>query len=119
MGITNYGYNFFVTRLGSNISAATHIGIGSGSGVFNAATSGLYNEVSRQAFSTGYPDYSETYVIKWLADWNTVQLSGLSIREAALFQASTGSVAIQKSHFPAITFTGSEELQVEIDVKVL
>ena len=117
--MTSYGLNYFRTRIGSNINITTHMGIGSGSGVFDSATSGLYREVSRVAFSTSYPDYSETDVIKFLADWNTVQLSGLSIREAALFQSGAGSTAIQKVHFPAITFTGSEELQVEVDVKVL
>jgi len=97
------------------------MGIGSGSGTFDQTRSGMLLELDKQLFTGSYPDYSETDVIKILSDWSAVELSGLTLREAGLFVGSlAGSPgAIQMSNFPAIAFTNTNELQYEVQIKVV
>lgn len=118
MGITAFGRGYFRDRIGSNVSLLSHGGIGSGSGLFNQNISGLLLELDRNQFSGTKMDLGSTNIAVMLTNWASSELSGLTIREAGVFVGATGSTVVQKVGFAGITFTGRQEFQYEVQIKV-
>ena len=69
---------------------------------------------------TGSPDFSVNQQVLFTGDWNSVEISGLILREFGLFTTGTalnGSLWAREA-FPAITFNGTNELRVENNIEV-
>ena len=85
MVVTNYTRNRTILLLGGSISNATqdnyptYFMIGTGSSTVSATQDSLLSATDRQAFTTS--TYPNSQTIKWQGDWNSVELSGLTINE--------------------------------------
>ena len=115
MPITNQGLAMAAIRLGSNISVPAWIAIGSGSGTATTSDVVLIAETSKSAFVTS--DFSVAKRWTFDANFSASSLSGLSLREFAVFSASGAAVgsAWQRDAFAAIVFDGTSELTIECD----
>ena len=98
---------------GSATNRPTYFMLGSGSGTVVSTQTTLFNPFDGQEATsvTG----STIYKIKYQGDWNSVEMSGIQLREFAICGSSstiTGSIW-SRTTFPAITFDGTNELRVE------
>ncbi len=105
---------------GSHTDYPTHAMIGSGSGTVNATQTELIYPADRQAITVA--NDSTAYKVKYITDWNAVELSGLDpvngfhltewgmcINKAGL----TGSLWSRTTMPTAIIFEGTTELRVQ------
>lgn len=92
--------------------------IGSGSGLVVATQTTLLNPVDRQVFTS--TDTSTTYEVKWTGDWNSVEMSGIQLREFGVVGSGTGTTGSMwtRTSIPAITFNGTNELRIESKITV-
>lgn len=118
--ITDFAKSRVALLLG-NSGASTAIGsciptyfiIGSGSGTVVSTQTTLFNAVDRQIFTS--TDLTTTQKITWTGDWNTVEMSGIQLREFGVLPsggALTGSIW-SKTGLPSITFDGTNELKIQ------
>lgn len=118
MVITNDGKEFIAIRAGSNISAPSHVAIGTGSSTKNASTHVLTTEADRNAFTS--TDYSTAKKLTYIANFNSVEMSGLGLKEFGVFSdgtASTGSTWSVEG-FQNVVFDGTNELEVEVSWEI-
>jgi hypothetical protein len=90
----------------------TYFIIGSGSGLSTPSQTELISPTDRQKFSESE---QTTYTIKWTADWNSVEMSGLHLEEFGVITsgtALTGSIWSRTS-VPSLVFDGTNELRIE------
>lgn len=117
MVVLNSGKNQVALLIGgsaNNTNAAqypTWFIIGSGSGTIANTDTTLFNPISRQL------DTSVSYtpqIVSWQGDWNSVQMSGISLAEFGRVGSATGVTGslFSKINFPAIVFDGTAELQI-------
>jgi hypothetical protein len=98
---------------GSYNTPPTYFMIGSGSGTLVNTQTTLFNPTDRQLVTM--TNGSNLYQITWTGDWNSVEMSGLSLNEWGMTisgGATTGSMW-SKSVIPALTFDGTSELRIE------
>lgn len=98
---------------GSTISTPSYFAIGSGSGVVNATITTLYHEYDRQLVTSR--DMSTNQKVTFTGDWNSVEVSGLTLTEFGVIPsggALTGSLW-SVAGLPGITFDGTQELRIE------
>lgn len=91
----------------------SYFAIGSGSGATVATMTTLIAEVDRQVPTS--IDTSTVYQIKFTGDWNSVELSGIQLKEYGIQTSGatlTGSMWSRTS-IPSITFNGTNELRIE------
>jgi hypothetical protein len=98
-------------------TAAGWVAIGSGSGVVTVNNTGLVYEVDRNAI-TGSPDISVLKQISYTADFNSVEMSGIGLKEFGLFNLSSGGQAFVREGFASVSFDGTNELQILIKLDV-
>ena len=94
-------------------SVPTQFMIGNGSGTATESDVTLVNATDRQNVTA--TDASVVNKITWTGDWNSVELSGLSLKEFGMMPsgaALTGSIWSRTS-LPAIVFDGTNELRIE------
>lgn len=120
--ITTYGQSGTAIRLGSSVSAipGEYAVIGTGSATITAGTSGCVTETDRIA-KTGSTDFTTPQKLIFTYDRNSVQMSGTLLTEWAVHTGSPGSAndkAWQVENFAAVTFDGTNELQLEITWQV-
>lgn len=84
--------------------------IGSGSGAKTAATTALVAPLLFTTFTS--TDASQVRFVTYTTDFTSVQMSGINLREFAIKRS--GGTLWSAEGFPAITFDGSNELQVSI-----
>lgn len=119
MTVTNFGRNRTTLLLGGSITEnLEYFKIGSGSGTAAITDTDLIHSVDRQAFTaTTYPSSRK---VKLQGDWNTVEMSGIQLREFGLTHsgtALTGSVWSRTS-LPGLTFDGTNELRCETTIEL-
>ena len=87
--------------------------IGSGSGTVLSTQLTLINAVDRQSMTSIIG--STSYKVKYIGDWNSVELSGLTIKEFGVCLSGTGTTGSMWSRtgFPGITFDGTAEMRIE------
>ena len=112
--ITNYARNQMSLLLGgSATNFPEYFIIGSGSGTSSTSDTSLVYAVDRQEVtSVAYPN---TQKVKWQGDWNSVEMSGIQLRQFGIITSGagvTGSVWSTVS-LPALTFDGTVELRTE------
>lgn len=124
MVFTKYGRQAVAWRLGSSLPDLyiQHVGIGTGSSIVTADDTTLTNEVNRASI-TGSPDFSTLRQASFQADFNTTQMSGLSLTEFGLFHTGSntgfaGSAWVREG-FGSVVFDGTNELQVLTTLQVL
>lgn len=118
MVFTVFGLSGVMLRLGSNIATPGFIGIGSGSGAATTAKSGLVAELLGSRI-IGSMDLTTVQQITWTSDVSASTMSGINLREFALYSTSgTGTFTCWSiDAFPSITFDGSNELQIILTVR--
>lgn len=98
---------------GSQSSYPNFFMIGSGSGTVAVTQTTLIAPIDRQSVTS--TNGSTAYKIKWTGDWNSVEMSGIQLREFGLCisgATTTGSIW-SRAGLPAITFNGTNELRIE------
>lgn len=113
MGITNIGKAYTTLLIGGSISTyPTNFIIGSGSGTFSASQTTLIGATDRQTVTS--TDLSVPQKVSWQGDWNSVEMSGLSLTEFGMIPSGaglTGSIW-SRTNLPAIIFDGTNELRI-------
>ena len=120
MVITNYCAQAIVWALGSNIPinvGAVEVGYGSGAPAVTDVT--LINGSLRMPL-TGSPNFTQPRIVTFQGDFNAMQLSGLSMKELGLFMSGAllNGSAYAHEGFNAVTFDGTNELQVSYSMQV-
>ena len=115
MVITNNGREKSVFNLGSQVDnlGSAYMAIGSGSGIIGVTTTGLYHYFDRNII-TGSPNMTTLQQISWTADFSNTEMSGLVLRQFAMFVESSGGKAWHVENVTPTTFNGTQELQVQI-----
>lgn len=101
---------------GSDIPA--YFMIGSGSGTVVVTQTALIAPLDRQLFTS--TDLTTTYNVTWTGDWNTVEMSGISLTEFGVTYSGTGTTGSMwtRTALPAINFDGTNELRIEETMEV-
>ena len=102
--------------VGSHTTIPSYFMIGSGSGTVVTTQTELITPWDRQAITS--VNGSTTYKVKWIGDWNSVELSGTTntLREWGMCingPAQTGSMWSRTAMPSALTFEGTTELRIE------
>jgi len=124
MTFTTYGRNRIALGLGSDISTnyIQYFGVGAGSGTEDVSNAALISEQQR-FIQTGSPDFSEARKVLFTGDLNSVQASGLILKEFGLFNESgtafPGSTWSRESLIGSIVSDGTIELRIESSIEVL
>lgn len=119
MVVTNVGKSGLAMILAGYGPIPNWVGIGSGSGVVSVTNTGLIAETIRSAI-TGSPDTSTLQQTAYTADFNSVQMSGTGLKEFALFNNATlgsGTTWVREG-FQSITFDGTNELEILINLRI-
>ena len=98
---------------GSITEVPTYMMVGSGSGTAVASQTALINAWDRQPVTSR--DCTTVNKIKFTGDWNSVEVSGLQLKEFAVCGSAstiTGSIWSRTS-LPNIVFNGAKELRIE------
>jgi len=114
---TNIGLSGTALAIGSySPNRPQWMRIGSGSGTSLVTLSGLYAETGSPTTFTAV-DVTALYKVTFQGDWTAALMSGLSLNE---FIVSTGSAGyepwVYENLGDAITFDGTNELRVEVEV---
>lgn len=99
---------------GSTTTPPTYFMIGSGSGTAISTQTSLVTPYDRQAITA--VNGSTAYKVQWTGDWNSIQMSGLPLREWGMITSGTGltgSMWSRTSMPEAIDFDGNSELRIE------
>lgn len=114
---TRSGKDFTAIRIGSNTPFLQFVGVGTGSSIAASGTdTQLTTETgTRIAFTT--TNFATAGSFNFTTFYNSVQLSGMSLLEFGVFSGSEGgSVWLRENFTPAITFTGEQELELDITI---
>jgi hypothetical protein len=112
--ILNYAKQRIAMLIGGSISVSpSYFMIGSGSGAVLATQTSLFNSIDRQLSTSINKDTA--YKTKWTGDWNSLEMSGIQLREFGITISGTGTTGSMWSRigFPAINFDGTNELRIE------
>lgn len=114
MVFTNYGKNRLALLLGgSSTSVPEFMLIGIGSGTALITNGSLINGRDAQAFTE--ITYPSLYKVKRQTDWNSIEMSGIQLREFGQTIGSnvTSGLIWTRTNIPALTFDGTNELRIE------
>jgi hypothetical protein len=91
-----------------------YMAIGSGSGAVLASDYKLVHEVAKRVFTS--VDSSVSNEILYIADWNSVEMSGLRITELGALTESGNNVGSlwNREGFIGVDFDGTDDLQVQL-----
>jgi hypothetical protein len=120
MGMTTFGRSGLALRIIGSSSSPDFLALGSGSGTYVSTTAKLYGEVfsnNRQFYSTR--DITTQNEVTWTWDKSSVAMSGINLREYGVVSTSGNEGTIWFGEgFNAITFDGSNELQIQITFRI-
>lgn|SRR3990167_8820776 len=123
MPFTNYGAQALAWALGSQIpvSFISHGAVGTGSGTAAVTNLTLITETDRNPL-TGSASFTESRKAAFQVDFSTVEMSGTQLREFGFLAsgaANMGSVWFREAFPTAITFDGTNELQITLAMEVM
>jgi len=104
---------------GSGLSFPRYCAIGSGSGTAIATNGSLVAEVgSRQDYSA--IDSSIAKEVTWTHDYSSSFMSGMSLKEFGLFDTNVAKSGTMwhREGFAAVTFDGTNELQIQTTYQI-
>lgn len=119
---TDYGREAVAVLLGSSVPTLVidSCAIGDGSGALVVTDTTLISEHTKTV-QTGSPDFTTVRKVTFQADFNSLQMSGLTLSEFGWFSSgasSTGS-AWFLTNFGSVVFDGTNELQITTAFEVL
>lgn len=117
MVVTSIGKSGLAWILAGYSAVPGYIAIGSGSGAVSINNTGLAYESDRNPI-TGSPSVSILNQVGYVGDFNSVEMSGTLLREFGLFIESSGGKCHIREGFTAVTFDGTNELQVNIQTGI-
>lgn len=112
--INNYAKNRLSLFMGGSTTGSVgQILIGTGSSSVTATNTNLVTPSDRQTVTQ--ISYSPQK-ITWQFDWNSSEISGLTLTEFGLIQSGTGLTGSlwSRNVIPGIEFDGTNELRIEI-----
>lgn len=118
MAILNNAKNRVALLIGGSIlntgsqNYATYFMLGTGSSTVSSTQDSLLTANDRQLFTnTTYPSSQK---LKFQGDWNSVELSGLTIQEFGVCGSEPTTVGSMwsRSVFEGVTFDGTQEMRV-------
>lgn len=114
MVITNYTKSRIALFLGGSFAGSiAQMIIGTGSSTVSASNTVLVTPSDRQLVTE--ITYPATQKVNWQFDWNSIEMSGLQLKEFGLIAsggALTGSIW-SRDIIPNLTFDGTNELRIE------
>ena len=114
MAVLDYTKQIVALVLGGSTSLVpSYMLIGSGSGTTSLSMTTLLNPEDKQLVtSTTYPSIRK---VTWQGDWNSVEMSGLSLREFGMCASGAGLIGsiFSRTTTPNIVFDGTAELQIQ------
>ena len=105
---------------GSSSTYPAYLMIGSGSGTVFSTQFELIHPADRQAITSA--DGTTPYKVKWIGDWNSIEMSGLGTPNAFPFRewsvcidgtTTTGSMWSRTAMANPINFAGVTELRIQ------
>jgi hypothetical protein len=95
-----------------------YIAIGSGSGTEAVTNNVLLGEYSRRQVSS--TSTSTANEIAYTADWNSIEMSGLSFAEFGMFTQSGAYIGSlwSRNCFDALEFDGTNDLQIQLTYSI-
>jgi len=124
MTFTTYGRKRIALLLGSSLPTEyiQYFGVGAGSGTEDVSNVTLIDEKIRFGI-TGSPNFTEDRKVTFTGDLNSVQASGLDLREFGLFNVSgtgfIGSTWSREQLTSNIECDGTIELRFESSIEVM
>ena len=119
MVFTTTGFSGVQVAIGSvSSNRPQYMAIGSGSGTAAVSNVALVYETDRRVPTS--ISLATTNKIKYIADWNSVEMSGTNLKEFAMFtdsMADTGS-CWNREGFGGIDFNGANELQIQLTYEI-
>jgi len=113
--IINFGKQELSKLMGGGSAYPQYMVVGTGSATVVSGTSTtLTTESSKKPINTY--ELGTAYKVRYIADWTSTELSGLSLKELGttyLSGTSTGSL-FNKEVFTALAFDGTQSLRGEI-----
>jgi hypothetical protein len=96
---------------GSQSIFPNYMMLGSGSGTTTASMNALIAPTDRQAVTS---TSNTLYKVSWQGDWNSTEISGLSLTEFGMCASGTGVTGSMwdRTSIPAIQFDGTNELRI-------
>ena len=120
MVFTNVGKSGTALAIGSfATNRPQFLALGSGSGTTAITNVALVSESGVRKAPTSF-DFSQTQKVTYTVDYNSVITSGLELTEFAMFTSGAfdAGSAWNREAFSAITFDGTNELQVQLTYEV-
>ena len=118
MTVTNIAREYIAAIYGgSALGSPAYIAIDTGSQAWSNSTTGLTTESDRNLVSS--IDLSTLQQVTWTVDFNSVEMSGLSLKGFGLFPLSSEGKTHAGDGFAALQFDGTEELQIQISLNVI
>ena len=90
----------------------SYLAIGNGSSTMASGDTALVSETDRNELSL--TDTSVTNDVTYVADFSANEISGTTVQEFGLFNASTGPTMYDRNVITPVTFDGSRELQIQV-----
>jgi len=118
MGIMNTGKSGTAALLAAGTSYPRYCDIGSGSGSFNISDTALQAYVRQADYSSR--DASTARQVSWVYDYNSVIMSGTLMTEFGITGTSGAGAGEpwNREAFSAITFDGTNELQIQVTYQI-
>lgn len=92
------------------------ISIGTGSAAVAVTRTGLITETKAVAFTS--TDISVAQNVLYTADQNAIQMSGISLKEFGVKVSGSANAVWNIEGFPAVTFDGTSELQIQVNFNI-
>lgn len=109
------GIETIAGAMGAIGSIPTHMAIGTGSDTITSADTSLLTETDRNALTS--IDTSVAKDVTYIADYGSVEISGTTLTEFGLFNASTGGSMFIREVITADAFDGDRELQIQATLR--
>jgi len=114
MVFTTVGKSGTVLAIGSfSSNRPQYMAIGTGSAAESVDNVALQTETDRKAFASVAVDTINNE-ITYTANWNSVAISGTSLTEFGIFTPASAGSLWDREGFGAISFDGTNELQIEL-----
>jgi len=119
MGFTDVGKSGTALLLANTGTPPGCIAIGTGSGEVAVSNVKLVAESSRKVFTS--TDITSTKEITYQGDWNSIELSGTTLTEFAIFPSGAANIGscYSREGFAGIVFDGTNELQIQVTYRVI
>ena len=118
MVFTDVGRSGVALAIGSfSTNRPQFLGLGSGSGAVLVGNALLIAESGTRVTPTT-TDTTTVREVSYIIDYNSFVMSGLGLTEFGMFTLATGGSLWNREGFSAVTFDGTNELQVQLIYKV-